>query len=149
MKAISLWQPWATAIACGHKVHETRGWKTKHRGQIAIHAAQRWTNDERDHALLFALRLNDQRLANPPLGKIIAVANLVSITETEILINTVGNADRMLGNYGPSRYGWRLEDVVALSHPVPYSGKQGMFEIPDDIIQAALAETRAANGKRK
>ena len=40
MKAISLWQPWASAIAIGEKTIETRSWWTPHRGALAIHAAK-------------------------------------------------------------------------------------------------------------
>lgn len=39
MKAITIWQPWASLIACGVKQYETRSWPTKYRGPIAIHAA--------------------------------------------------------------------------------------------------------------
>ncbi|TRU31740.1 MAG: ASCH domain-containing protein [Microcystis aeruginosa Ma_QC_B_20070730_S2] len=41
MKAISLWQPWASLVANGLKLYETRGWPTKYRGVLAIHAAKR------------------------------------------------------------------------------------------------------------
>jgi hypothetical protein len=44
MKAISLWQPWASLIACGAKPYETRSWAPPREliGQtIAIHAAKR------------------------------------------------------------------------------------------------------------
>lgn len=36
MKAISLWQPWASLVAFGEKKVETRCWTTKYRGSIAI-----------------------------------------------------------------------------------------------------------------
>lgn len=39
MKAITIWQPWASLIAIGAKQYETRSWKTDYRGPIAIHAA--------------------------------------------------------------------------------------------------------------
>lgn len=39
MKAITVWQPWASLLACGAKRYETRGWATRYRGPIAIHAA--------------------------------------------------------------------------------------------------------------
>lgn len=39
MKAITLWQPWATLLACGSKIYETRSWATNYTGPIAIHAA--------------------------------------------------------------------------------------------------------------
>ncbi|QAT49302.1 ASCH domain-containing protein [Caproiciproducens sp. NJN-50] len=40
MKAITIWQPWASLLACGAKQFETRGWATSYRGPIAIHAAE-------------------------------------------------------------------------------------------------------------
>lgn len=40
MKALSLWQPWATLIAIGAKQYETRGWSTPYRGPLIIHAAK-------------------------------------------------------------------------------------------------------------
>jgi len=44
MKAITLWQPWASLLACGAKQYETRSWATSYRGPIAIHAAARKCN---------------------------------------------------------------------------------------------------------
>lgn len=41
MKALSLHQPWASAIALGLKHLETRSWATSYRGPLAIHAARR------------------------------------------------------------------------------------------------------------
>lgn len=44
MKAISLWQPWASLIACRAKVFETRSWAPPLQligGPIAIHAAKK------------------------------------------------------------------------------------------------------------
>ena len=40
IKALSLWQPWASAIAVGYKHYETRSWKTDYRGWLGIHAAK-------------------------------------------------------------------------------------------------------------
>jgi hypothetical protein len=42
VKALSLWQPWASLIAVGAKRFETRSWQTSHRGPLLIHAAQKW-----------------------------------------------------------------------------------------------------------
>ena len=41
MKALTIWQPWASLIARGVKQYETRSWATKYRGPIAIHAAMK------------------------------------------------------------------------------------------------------------
>lgn len=40
MKAITIWQPFASLKTCGAKQFETRSWATSYRGPIAIHAAQ-------------------------------------------------------------------------------------------------------------
>lgn len=48
MKAITLWQPWASLIACGVKTVETRSWPPPGSliGQrIAIHAAKKWNKE--------------------------------------------------------------------------------------------------------
>jgi hypothetical protein len=52
MRAISLWQPWATLIAIGAKSVETRSWATPFRGELVIHAAKTWTRDLQAMCLL-------------------------------------------------------------------------------------------------
>lgn len=51
MKAITLWQPWASLLAIGAKQHETRSWKTSYRGPVAIHAAK-INSAKNDHLVL-------------------------------------------------------------------------------------------------
>ena len=41
MKALTIWQPWASLLVTGQKKYETRSWATADRGPIAIHAAMR------------------------------------------------------------------------------------------------------------
>lgn len=40
MKAITLWQPWASLLAYGAKKYETRSWERSYRGPMAIHAGK-------------------------------------------------------------------------------------------------------------
>jgi len=40
LKALTLWQPWASLLAGGGKMFETRSWKTNYRGPVVIHAAK-------------------------------------------------------------------------------------------------------------
>lgn len=40
MKAVSLWEPWATLVRLKIKRIETRGWSTSYRGPLAIHATK-------------------------------------------------------------------------------------------------------------
>lgn len=134
MKALSLWQPWASAIALGHKRIETRHWTTGYRGLIAIHAAKRWTVEEREFAASeHALGRLPQRL---PLGAVVAIALLTDIRRTEDLELIIGPIEKLYGNYAPRRFGWMLEDIRPLSEPFPCLGRQGLFEVdlPDPII---------------
>lgn len=132
MKAISLWQPWASAIALGHKRIETRHWSTSYRGPIAIHAAKRWTRDERDYADAFAHFMPMPH--GYPLGSIVATATLYDVRRTEVLAPMISAREDQLGNYSPERFGWLLGDIQALAIPIPFLGRQGLFDIPDDLI---------------
>lgn len=135
MRALSLWQPWASAVALGLKSIETRHWWTGCRGLLAIHAAKRWTLDEREDAAMFADKF-DERLRTPPLGCIVATAMLVDCRKTENLIGCISDTELAFGNYAPGRYGFILEDVRPLPRPVPWRGAQGFFEVDADVIFA-------------
>lgn len=120
---LSLWQPWASAMALGLKRIETRSWERRYRGPILIHAAKRWTRDERDFAHAMGFEGVDL-----PLGAIVAVANLVDVWRTEHL--NVSDLEAAWGNYGPQRFGWITRDIWQLERPVPYRGLQGLFHVP-------------------
>ncbi len=88
MKAITIWQPWATLLAIGAKKYETRSWATNYRGPIAIHAAVKrppnqgelpWKNFEAiTHAITMNLGHWRFDWDNIPRGCIIATAELVN-----------------------------------------------------------------------
>lgn len=93
MKAISLWQPWASAIAVGAKTIETRSWSTPYRGRLAIHAAKHWDRDSATIVTAFGFRGALAPLADPcadfitlhkalPMGAIVAVCDLVDCRPT-------------------------------------------------------------------
>lgn len=135
MKAISLWQPWASAIALLLKHNETRGWATRYRGPLAIHAAKRWQMDQR--VFLDLALQQDQRLRQAdtfPRGQVVAVAWLADCQPSEAVLPTIRREERLWGNYGPGRFAWLLRDVIPLTHPVSFSGKQGFFEVPDALL---------------
>jgi activating signal cointegrator 1 len=134
MKALSLWQPWASAIAIGVKRIETRHWPTNYRGPLLIHAAKRKTDvaDEIEDLEL------DLDLTTLPFGALVAVARLVDCRRTDGL--AVSDREAMLGNYSTGRFGWILEDIRAFSDPIPYRGAQGLFNVPDDTVRSALEE---------
>lgn len=135
MRAISLWQPWASAIPLGLKHVETRHWSTPYRGPLAIHAARRWDRQQREFASVErALGRLPKRL---PLGAIVAVAVLADVRRTDELKTQVSAVERIYGDFSPGRFGWMLVEVRALAEPIPYLGRQGFFSVPDDLLQEA------------
>ena len=140
MKAISLWQPWATAIALGLKKIETRSWATNVRGRIAIHAALRATRDERDSLKLILLNSRPARegfaaagvtdFDELPRGAIVATCELADCVPVEVAgaRGLVPFDEFVWGNFTEGRFAWILRDVRPLTTPVPFTGRQGFFD---------------------
>lgn len=133
MRALSLWQPWASAVALGWKKIETRHWATAYRGPLAIHAAKRWTREEREEWEI-ACEIYGLPDEPPPLGAIVAIAVLSDIRRSEDLQASISPEEREWGNYGPRRFGWILTDIVKLLEPVPFRGAQGLFDVPNEVF---------------
>lgn len=154
MRAFSTWQPHASLLAGGIKPYETRSWPA-HRNligkRIAIHAAKAkgdleelaryyaaWSEnekyrDERYHTYLKAVvDLGFKMLRDLPLGAVIGTAILDASIPTEQLENP-----GPFGDFSPGRYAWRMREPILLSEPIPFIGKQGFFEVPDDLIASA------------
>lgn len=156
MKALSLWQPWATLVAIGAKQIETRSWKTSHRGLLAIHATNVFSDENRKLAYMaepFAstLIMAGYNLRGPlraeflPLGAIVAVVDLVGCSTTnDIPMHwDVSAQERAFGDYSANRYAWFLGNIRQLKTPVPCRGWQQLWNVPAEIvaeIEAQLAE---------
>lgn len=126
MKAISLWQPWASAIMLGMKRVETRGYSTHYRGPLAIHAAKRFGPEQEK-----VLRASGIWESNLHLGAVVAKCVLLDCQPVERI--TVAPIERWWGNYEPGRFAWLLVDIVPVQ-PVPFKGKQGFFNVPDELL---------------
>jgi len=136
VKALTLWQPWASYIAAGMKRYETRSWETRYRGPLAIHAAARKpTAGERE-------LLEKYPLLGPllplPFGAIVATCELVDcILMHDANIAAVNRREFDLGDWYPGRYAWSLVNVVPLKVPFPIKGGQGLWEtglpLPSDM----------------
>ena len=161
MKALSLWQPWASAIARGSKRIETRHWSTNYRGPLAIHAAARIISKS-EYAWFLeqdfwraAMDWADGYVWSPlPLGAIVAVCVLADCVPTEtipfedlelVLSSPTGGpvdpyapvwSERMMGDFTPGRFAWVLHDIRPLPKPIPFRGRQQLFEVPDDLIRS-------------
>lgn len=161
MRAISLWQPWATAMAVGSKRIETRHWPTKIRGTIAIHAAKRrnieelifigscwnWIGALKPIGAEFGKNFHITKAL--PFGSIVAVGDLVDCRPTDsftqVELDTLRHPEgedghlypwkeRQMGNFDLGRFGWVFENVQRLKEPIPFKGMQGFFHVPDEIL---------------
>ncbi len=170
MRAISMWQPWASAVAFGSKTIETRHWATKYRGPLAIHAAKGGVSkgdldycDKQEpwHGALYQ-HLGDMFSGNScrnlPRGQVIAVVNLVDCIPTNH--HTIGAIDeprfpsnpehrqtgrykwteRDLGDFSDYRFGWIFKDLRLLETPIPFKGHQGFFDVPDHLFPSSFLE---------
>lgn len=140
MKALSLWQPWASLIVWGEKQYETRNWKIPYRGLLAIHAAKRKPhyNDTAHMKDLFypACQRNQSAmeygLSSLPLGAMLCICELKAIYRTEDVSPHISASERAFGDYSPGRAAWELKVVEIFDRPIPAIGRQGIFnwEVP-------------------
>jgi hypothetical protein len=137
MKALTLWQPWASLIALGEKRIETRCWQTSYRGELAIHAAAklppRWLgasmhgNEFRNElADILNVRWDyvDAAIRNLPYGAIVAIVRLISIEETDRVRDVLCERELLFGNYEEGRYAWHLALVKRFDVPIPAKGNR-------------------------
>jgi hypothetical protein len=152
MKAITLWQPWATAITLGFKKIETRSWATSFRGPIAIHAAALNTralaaaSGEILDSLPYVRKVWNAQYPgwnDLPFGAIVGYADLTGCIEM-----TVGNClrlsehERAFGDYTPGRFAWCLEGIRVLDDPIPCRGAQQLWNVPAHMVTTMIENGR-------
>lgn len=141
MKAISLWQPWASLVAHSVKHFETRSWYTSYRGSLAIHAAKRPADFYELNPVIVKALLDSgyQRLRELPYGCIVCIAELVDCEPTAQVVNrvyfkSIEATERHFGDYSPERFAWQLDNIVQIND-IPAKGSQGFWnwQRPDEI----------------
>jgi len=104
MKALSVKEPWITAIADGYKTIETRMWPTNYRGPILLVGSKK------------------------PAGK---YAGLAACTATLADCRPMTKADERAAccrRYSGA-YSWILEDVEKIPEPFHVKGQLGLYEV--------------------
>lgn len=152
--ALTLWQPWASAIIYGPKRVENRPWApwASIIGQrIWIHASA--TYDVKSHQLV----VETWKATGPvPDAKVLTPAKaILGILGCARVLGWAGMESR--GHLSESEaamvrrdpwwggpLGWYLGDVVALPEPIPCRGKQGLWR-PDPEVQARCEEALRGN----
>lgn len=109
MKALSLRQPWASMIADGRKTIETRTWRTRYRGPLAIHASAHPYEDL-------------------PTGGIIAVALLYGCRPME-----AADEDAACIALYEGAYAWLLANVQPVEL-IRCKGRLGLWTLPAEVL---------------
>lgn len=127
MKVLTIKQPWAELIIDGYKKYEFRGWKTKYRGKILIHAGMSLEKD-------MMIRFKDYNL-DYTLGAIIGEADLVDCILVDKKFNEeLRNIDPIV--YGRSNhienYAWKLDNIIKYDEPIPCKGQLGLWNYDVD-----------------
>jgi hypothetical protein len=147
MRALTLWQPWAWAVAAGYKPVENRPWAPPANMigvPFAIHAGKRWDwkGEDAIGAARVALPASDPLIEAR--GAVIGIATVERVVRSNA---TPGfdNAhpgtltdEQRLWYFGP--YGWLLRDVVRLSEPIPCRGSQLFWTLPMDVEAEVLRQ---------
>lgn len=133
IKAITLYQPWASLWAAGIKIHETRSWPTSHRGLLVVHAAQKrdiggdLLYGDIPHPLLVGTRL-PQKFYNLPFGALVGIVDIVECLHTGPRF-AERPTDFMLGDFSVGRFAWKARNPRLFHEPIPFKGRQGFFNV--------------------
>lgn len=149
MKALTIWQPWASLIIAGVKPYEFRSWAAPRalRGQrIAIHAGARpvrkaeladlitrlrgsepWTTALKPEALAMLERIHTSP-GSLPLSHVLGTAVLGEPVRGDAVVpefgGTVNDSDRA----EHCNWAWPLADIRPLAPPVEARGAQGFWD---------------------
>lgn len=149
MKALTVWQPWATLIVAGVKPYEFRGWPAPRalRGrEIAIHAGARpvrkaelanlivwlrssdpWTTGLKPEAIAMLERWH----ADPvllPLASIIGTATLGEPRRAWEIAEELGGSVNDSDRDEHANWAWPMIDPRPLDPIVPARGAQGFWD---------------------
>ncbi|WP_321377032.1 ASCH domain-containing protein [Trichococcus shcherbakoviae] len=154
MKGISLWEPWASLIACGAKRYETRSWPTNYRGPLLICASKGGLLKSKliDVIEELAYQGGLAPLIGKPLdatgenthcrsithkhlqfGKAVAICRLTDCKETGHMSQDEIGIDMPFGDFASGRFAWKLDDVCRLECSPSFTGRQGLFNVPLDV----------------
>ncbi len=119
IKAITVRQPWATAIIeCGKDI-ENRSWRTHFRGRVFIHAGRL----DKEGILYFKENYPRKKLPEElPCGAIIGSVEIVDCV------------DSSKSKWFEGEYGFVLKNPVRID-PIPVKGRLGFWNVPEAVIK--------------
>jgi hypothetical protein len=158
VKALTIYQPWASFLIAGIKVDETRPRRTHFRGPVAIHAGAFRYRDLVAKLPYYDLqRLEEIALAfglgpiqDMPRGAVLGVSTLTDCGlaicgpdgrravswETSGKTRHILPCDLELGDYTVGRFAYKMVDPRQFVTPVRMGGQQGFWTIQgEDLVR--------------
>ncbi len=142
MRCLTVCEPYALAISWGVKHVENRTWPTNHRGPLLIHAGKSkdWLDTlsaaESDELLACCRKNNITDLdAELRFGQIVGVVDVVAC----VTMQHVREHDRTGTAWHSGPWCWVLANARRFSVGIPYLGSQGLFNVPDGLVERSLA----------
>lgn len=144
MKALTIWQPYASLLVMGLKEFETRGWETKYRGPLLITAAKRNDNprkDDIDRVVRILREYGMDRQAEELFescgGSFGCAVGVVKLTSCRAMMDGGSDLENAVGYFGEGRFGWKCDEPRVFDSPVPVVGKQGLWVPSQELIDVA------------
>lgn len=137
MPALTIFQPWASLIVDGVKVHETRPWPCPRElfgERLLIHAGAPHVDPQRLSFQMLQLtqRVYAGRLEPLPYGALVGSVRVVACRRTEST-TPASPEDRTAGDWKRGRFAWELADPRPFKVARPIRGQQRVWyvERPD------------------
>jgi hypothetical protein len=130
MRALSLFQPWASLVVAGVKRIDARCWRTGYRGPVAIYALDKFPEGAALKLCWYptvraALGGDVRRM---PLGAILGTVELVECIRTEDLTPTLlTRREQLWGNYSPGKWAFVFRGAERFRTPVRAAGRTGLW----------------------
>jgi hypothetical protein len=118
MKALTLSQPWATAIALGEKRIETRKWRPKEHPPSIVIASSNKVMSVAQREVARRVVPEEAIPAEFPRRSLLAVVKVEAFTPTGELRGTLSDQEFSLGDYSDGRWAWRFGRVSVLPEPI-------------------------------
>lgn len=153
MKALSILQPWAVAVALGIKRIENRTWGATGGGpggagrvqpqRLVIHTGKGRDLLTPERAKWFGVFVPEMRYpAEFEFGVLLGTVDVVEVTTSRY--RAVQRAElkggvaqgRFADAEGKTHY-WVLQNARAFARPVPFRGALGLFDVPDELVEEA------------
>lgn len=135
MKCISLMQPFASFLVSGKKLYETRKWAPKHRGQLAIHASRRTTEEiltyaRREPYASVIKELGYKDIYSMPRGLVLGYVTLLDCIPATVLdLFKLSEWELSVGDFREGRFAWKLENPTPFPTPFPALGRPSLYDI--------------------